>query len=167
MNYPQRKGMFILDTDASDKCYGACLSQLQLKERGIEEEKVIAYASKTFTPREAKYCARRRELLAISRFVKHFDMYLRGPTFLIRTDHASLKYTRAVQSLPARFFGWFRFLEEYSYRIEITKGVLHGSADGMSRGCYGSGCICDELHSVKQLRNHVFAPQFVEKLIRS
>ena len=45
MSYPQREGMFILDTDASDKCYGACLSQLQLNERGIEEEKVIAYAS--------------------------------------------------------------------------------------------------------------------------
>ena len=86
------------------QCYGACLSQLQLNERGIEEEKVIAYASKTFTPREVKYCARRRELLAIIRFVKHFDVYLRGPTFLIRTDHANLRYIRTVQSLPAQFF---------------------------------------------------------------
>ena len=40
MSYTQQKGMFILDTDASDKCYWACLSQLQLNERGIEEEKL-------------------------------------------------------------------------------------------------------------------------------
>ena len=36
-------------------------------------------------------------------------------------------------------------LEEYGYKIEIRKGVLHGNADGMSRECHGTECICDEL----------------------
>ena len=105
MSYPRKEGMFILDTDASDRCMGACLSQMQMNEFGEDEEKVIAYASKKFKPREVRYCARRRELLAIIEFVKHFDVYLRGPTFLIRTDHASLRYIRTVQSLPAQFLG--------------------------------------------------------------
>ena len=79
MSYPRSVGMFILYTDASDRCYGACLSQLQTSEKGEVEEQTIAYASKQFKGRETKYCARRRELLAIIRFVKHFDVYLRGP----------------------------------------------------------------------------------------
>ena len=45
------------------------------------------------------------------------------------------------------------FLEEPSYKIEIRKGVLHGNADGMSRGCHGSGCICDELLAYERKYN--------------
>ena len=147
MAYPTRTEKFILDTDASDLGYGAVLSQMQQQSDGSVKEKVIAYASKKFSERESKYCARRRELLAIVKMVKHFDVYLRGPTFLVRTDHASLKYIKTVQpsSVPAQFFRWIMSLEEYSYQIEIRKGVLHGNADGMSRGCHGNGCICDAL----------------------
>ena len=63
--------------------------------------------------------------MAIVKMVKHFDVYLRGPTFLIRTDHASLKYIKTVQptSVPAQFFRWIMSLEEYSYQIEIRKSV--------------------------------------------
>ena len=45
------------------------------------------------------------------------------------------------------------FLEEYSYKIEIRKGILHGNADGMSRGCHGNGCICDELEQYEKRHN--------------
>ena len=114
MSFPRQEGMFILDTDTSDHCMGAVLSQLQ-EDNGAIEERPIAYARKKFDAREAKYCARRRELLAIVNFVKHFDVYLRGVTFMIRTDHASLRYIRTVQSLPAQFFRWIMTLEEYSY----------------------------------------------------
>ena len=145
LSYPMKEGMFILDTDASNTSMGGVLSQMQKDGSGQWVEKPIAYASRKFDERERKYCARRRELLAIIRMVKHFDVYLRGPTFLIRTDHASLRYIRTVQSLPAQFFRWIMMLEEYSYKIEVRKGVDHANADGMSRGCHGKGCICDEL----------------------
>ena len=42
------------------------------------------------------------------------------------------------------------FLEEYSYKIEVRKGILHGNADGMSRGCHGNGCICEELEAYEK-----------------
>ena len=45
------------------------------------------------------------------------------------------------------------FLEQYSYKIEIWKGVLHGNADGMSRGCHGKECICDELLAYERKYN--------------
>ena len=37
-------------------------------------ERVIAYASKKFTGTEHMFCARRRELLAIIRLVKYFNV---------------------------------------------------------------------------------------------
>ena len=145
MAYPNQEGMFILDTDASDYAAGAVLSQMQKDKNGVERERVIAYGSRKFLEREMHYCARRRELLAIMMFVKHFDVYLRGVTFLIRTDHASLKYMHTMQNSTAQMFRWIMTLEEYSYKIEIRKGTLHGNADGLSRGCHGKQCICDEI----------------------
>ena len=84
LSYPMKEGMFILDTDASNTSMGGFLSQMQKDVRGQWVEKPIAYASRKFDDREVKYCARRREWLAINRIVKHFDVYLRGPTFLLR-----------------------------------------------------------------------------------
>ena len=155
MAYPNQEGMFILDTDASDYAYGAVLSQMQKDDNGEERERVIAYASKKFLEREMNYCARRRELLAILMFVKHFDVYLRGVTFLIRTDHASLKYLHTMQNSTAQMFRWIMTLEEYSYKMEIRKGTLHGNADGLSRGCHGKQCICDEITKYEQKHNIV------------
>ena len=42
MAYPRDKGMFILDTDASDSAIGSVLSHIQ-----DGEEKVISYGSRT------------------------------------------------------------------------------------------------------------------------
>ena len=43
------------------------------------ELKVISYASRVLKDAETRYCARRRELLAIVDFIKHFRVYLCGP----------------------------------------------------------------------------------------
>eukprot|EP00731_Ephydatia_muelleri_P017386 Em0010g484a len=62
---PQFTQEFILDTDACGEGLGAVLSQ------AIEgEEKVVAYASKTLTRTERKYCATRREMLALANLRK-------------------------------------------------------------------------------------------------
>ena len=153
MSYPNSEGMFILDTDASDLDMGAVLSQMQEQENGEEIEKPIAYSSKKFDETQRFYCARRRELLAIVTMVAHFDVYLRGVTFLIRTDHASLKYIRTLTAITPQFFRWVLALEEYSYKLEIRKGVLHSNADAMSRGCHGKQCICEELVQFERKHN--------------
>ena len=80
--YPGFKETFILDTDASDRGIGAVLSQIQ-----DGKERVIAYASRTLSKSEQRYCVTRKELLAVVFFVKHFRHYLYGRQFRIRTDH--------------------------------------------------------------------------------
>ena len=100
LSYPTPDGRYILDTDASNFACGAVLSQLQKDENGEEHERVIAYYSKTLNGAEQRYCARRRELLAIHKAIKHFDVYLRGPQFTVRTDHASLQYLKTLKDIP-------------------------------------------------------------------
>ena len=69
LSYPTPDGRYILDTDASNFACGAVLSQLQKDENGEEHERVIAYYSKTLNGAEQRYCARRRELLAIHKAI--------------------------------------------------------------------------------------------------
>jgi hypothetical protein len=85
--YPRNEDSFILDTDASNTCMGAVLSQIQ-----DGKEKVIAYYSKAFSRTERKYCVTRRELLAVVASIKHFHHYLYGRHFLVRSDHDALRW---------------------------------------------------------------------------
>ena len=58
--HPDFSKPFIIDTDASDAAIGAVLSQ---KIDG--QEHAIAYASRTLTKAEKRYCVIRKELLAL------------------------------------------------------------------------------------------------------
>ena len=55
-------------------------------------ERVIAYASRTLSRLEQRYCVTRQELLAVVIFVQHFRPYLLGREFLLHTDHGSLTW---------------------------------------------------------------------------
>ena len=155
MAYPRDEGKYILDTDASAYAIGGVLSQVQIDEKtGREEEKVIAYASRVLQPRETRYCARRRELLAIVHFAKHFRPYIYGREVLIRTDHASLRFIKTLKDPNDQFARWIMRLEEMNYTIETRRGVLHANADGLSRlGCGGKRCICDGVSRLEAVGN--------------
>jgi len=57
---PENDGTYILDTNACDTGLGVPVSQIQ-----SEEEKVIAYASRTMSAAERKYETTRKKLLAV------------------------------------------------------------------------------------------------------
>ena len=126
---------FILDTDASDKAIGAVLLQV------IDgNERVCAYASRTLSKSERKYCVTRKELLAVVQFVKHFKHYLYGRRFLVRTDHSSLRWLinfRNPENQLARWLEvlarWLEVLSQYEFDIQHRSGRLHGNADALSR----------------------------------
>ena len=126
--HPDFSQGFILDTDASDLAIGAVLSQ---KIEG--QERVIAYASRTLTKSERRYCVTRKELLALVNFVKYFRHYLYGKSFTARTDHGSLRWLMNFKNPEGQIARWIEVLSAYNMKIEHRPGRLHRNADGLSR----------------------------------
>jgi len=109
---PSDEGTYVLDTNASDFGLGAVLSQCQ-----HEQEKVIAYASRTLGKPEQKYETMRKELLAIVTGLKKFRQYLLGRHFVIRTDHAALTWLRRTAEPMPQLARWLTFIEQFDYEI--------------------------------------------------
>ena len=128
LSYPKGDGLFILDTDASLSGVGAVLSQIQ-----DNEEKFIAYASKTLNKSQRNYCTTYRELLAVVTFVKHFRHYLWGRNFKVRIDHSSLIWLKQFKNPEGMLARWLSILDTYDFTLEHRKGCFHGNADSLSR----------------------------------
>ena len=120
---------FILDCDASDQSIGAVLSQ---KVDGIE--RVCAYASRTLSKSERKYCVTRKELLAVVHFVKHFRHYLYGRQFLVRTYHSSLLWLMQFKNPQNQLARWLEILSEFDFQIQHRPGRQHSNADALGSG---------------------------------
>ena len=146
MAYPQPGVRYIVDTDSSGFAIGSVLSQVQ---DGLE--RVISYGSRVLKPAEQRYCARRRELLAIVDSAIHYRPYLYGQEVLFRTDHFSLQFLRTLKNPNEQLSRWIEKLEEFNYTIEVRPGAKHANADGLSRyGCGGKGCVCSGVQEAEQ-----------------
>ncbi|CAC5407736.1 unnamed protein product [Mytilus coruscus] len=80
--YPVDHVGYILDTDACETGIGAGLSQVQ-----EDQEKVIAYGSRTLNKAKRNYCDTDKELLALRYFIEYYRQYLLGRKFSVRVDH--------------------------------------------------------------------------------
>ena len=125
---PQQDAHFILDTDASNFAIGGVLSQIQ-----EGQEKVIAYGSRSLTKEERNYCVTRRELLAVTEFLKKYRQYLLGRKFSVRTDHAALQWMRKTPEPIGQQARWTSLVEEFDFDIIYRAGKQHGNADALSR----------------------------------
>ena len=104
-----------------------------LSQREGDGEKGIAYASKTFSRTQTRYCKTHRELLAIVTFVKHFHNYLCGQPFTIITDHASLTWHLNFKEPEGMVARWLVTLVTYDFQIVHRPGSSMGNADALSR----------------------------------
>ncbi|XP_042073272.1 uncharacterized protein LOC121813519 [Haplochromis burtoni] len=108
--YPDARQPFIVDTDASNVGVGAVLSQQD--EAG---ERVVAYFSRALGRAERNYCVTRRELLAVVLAVRHFQPYLHGCRFLLRTDHVSLTWLLNFKHPEGQVARWLEVLQGYDF----------------------------------------------------
>ena len=116
LGYPQEKGTFIVDTDASNVGLGGILSQVQT-EGDTEVERVLAYGSRTLSAQEVNYCVTRTELLAIVHHLKLWKCYLLGRRFIVRTDHSSLKYLHRFREPEGQLARWLDFLQPFDLKL--------------------------------------------------
>ncbi len=126
--FPNAHDPFILDTDASDLCLGAELSQVQ---DGVERP--ISYGSVVLPPERRRYCTTRKELLAVVLFTRQFRHYLLGRKFIVRTDHHSLIWLMQFKHPEGQLARWLEELSQFDMVIEHRPGSKHTNADGLSR----------------------------------
>lgn len=143
-----------LATDASPVGISAVLSHSI-----NEEEKPIAFASRSLTEAERNYSQLDREALAIIFGVSHFFDYLYGRHFVLITDNKPLsRIFHRKSSLPkmtsARLLRYASYLTGFDYAVKFRKGLENQNADCLSRAPISQHHISadmfinDEVHQV-------------------
>jgi transposase InsO family protein len=128
MAYPDFTQPFILTTDASKYAAAAILSQVQ---NGIERP--LSYASRQMNIHEQNYSASEAEMCAVLWAVKYFRVYLYAKKFVLRTDHAALKYMHTFSDNNSRLLKWSLRLAEFDFRVEHRAGTQIRHVDALSR----------------------------------
>ena len=111
--------------DASPVGLGALLTQ---------NDRVVAYASKSLTAVEQRYSQTEREALAVAWGCNHFRLYLLGAHFTVLTDHKPLVsiFNKPGSNPPARIANWIFKLQNYDYTVIYRPGE-NNPADYLSR----------------------------------
>ena len=116
-------------TDASDKHSGAVLSFGQ----SWETVHPVAFDSMTFKGAELNYPMHKKELLAIIRALKKWQVDLLGSEFFIYTDHKTLENFNTQKDLSCHQARWMEFMSQFDARIVYIKGEDNLVADALSR----------------------------------
>ena len=111
---------FINDTDASDRGFGAVLSQLDEN----SAERPVAFASRCLSASEMKYPVMEKECLALVWAVTdQFHPYVYGAHFLLRTDNQPLSWLKSLKDPSPRLARWILKLQEYDFDIQHRPGL--------------------------------------------
>jgi len=126
---------FELTTDASKEGLGVILSQRDEK----NQEKVIAYGSRSLKPSETNYAATELEMLAVYWGINYFVKYLMIKPFKVLTDHSALKALQNTIKPVGRRARWIMDLQQYNFEIQHRSGKSNKNADALSRGFKKNG----------------------------
>lgn len=118
------KQPFVLTSDASEVGCGVVL------ENG---GKPVAFASKRWTPSEAKKSTTERELNAMIFGIKKFSYFLKGAKFKAVTDHKPLAYIKDKRNAEEHLKEKMLRLGDYDFEIEYRPGKDIPHADALSR----------------------------------
>ena len=99
----------------------------------MQDEKVVAYASKQLKPYEKNYPTHDLELASIVFALKIWQHYLYGEKCRIFTDHKSLKYLLTHKELNLRQSRWLELFKDYDCIVDYHLGKANVVADSLSR----------------------------------
>jgi len=90
----------------------------------IQDNKIIAYGSRSLTPVEQRYSQTEREALACVWGCQHFHLYLFGKEFTLISDHRCLEsiFNNTKQIQSARLERWRLRLTTYNFKVKYRAG---------------------------------------------
>ena len=122
--FPNGRDGFVVYSDASRQGLGCVLMQ---------NDWVIAYASRQLKKHEENYPTHDLELAAVVFALKIWRHYLYGVPCRIFTDHKSLQYIFTQKELNLRQRRWLELIKDYDCTIEYHPGKANVVADALSR----------------------------------
>ncbi|GJZ83210.1 putative reverse transcriptase domain-containing protein [Tanacetum coccineum] len=99
----------------------------------MQNEKVIAYASRQLKIHEKNYTTHDMELGAVVFTLKIWRYYMYGTKCTVFTDHKSLQHILDQKELNIRQRRWLEFLSDYDCEIRYHPGKANVVADTLSR----------------------------------
>jgi hypothetical protein len=141
---PDNTKSFDVYCDASGTGLGCVLMQ---------DNQVIAYASRALRPHEQNYPTHDLELAAVVHALKIWRHYLMGAHFNIYTDHKTLKYIFTQADLNMRQRRWLELIKDYDLEVHYHPGKANVVAYALSRKAQCNyvivdskiATLCDEL----------------------
>jgi hypothetical protein len=124
LTQPNMSKLFEVFCDASGTGLGCVLMQ---------ENRVIAYASRALRPHEKNYPTHDLELAAVVHALKIWRHYLMGNRCNILTDHKSLKYIFTQLDLNMRQIRWLELIKDYDLEVHYHFGKAKVVANALSR----------------------------------
>lgn len=119
---------FTIQSDASQTALGGVLTQVI-----DEEERVIAYASRSLSRAERNYTTLEKELLAVLFCIDKFKAYIEGVRFNVITDNYSLLWLNNLKNPSGKLVRWAVKLRQHSFDLIHRKGSLNVVPDALSR----------------------------------
>ena len=119
---------YVLYTDASDTCIGACLTQ-----ECDGDEKPTHYLFHKLSRSQCKWSVVEKEAFGIHFALQKLDYYLHNAQFVIKTDHEPLKYLLESPMQNKKIQLWALSLAGYNCSIEYIAGTTNTCADLLSR----------------------------------
>ena len=135
--YPDTNKPYVLYTDASDTCIGACLAQVcedgeeTLPE--IKNERPIHFISHKLSDTQRRWPIVEKEAYAIYFALQKLNHYLHDAKFVVRTDHMPLRHLLESPMQNRKIQTWALSIEGYDCKIEYVAGKKNTCADFLSR----------------------------------
>jgi hypothetical protein len=121
---PDMEKPFLIYCDASVQGLGCVLMQ---------DDHVVAYASRQLSKHEEKYPTNDLELAVVVHVLKIWRHYIIGKRCEVYSDHKSLKYIFTQPDLNLRQRRWLELIKNYDLGINYHPGKANVIADALSR----------------------------------